>query len=179
MPLSASQSAGSAPMGSFLVMIIIIAVMFAFMWFSNRKVKQQQSEVQDFRQSLEPGTEVSTNSGLLGTVVSVDLEKEQVVIDSDGSKSRWQLRAITKPPIVPAYVHDDEVDEEGNPLPVKEGEEGEAQGEEKTSQETSSETSEESLGSPDPSDRERTGTPVEGPSQGDADPEQKSQETQD
>ena len=47
----------------------------------------------------------------------MDLEKEQVVIDSEGSQSRWRIQAITRPPIVPAYVHDDEVDENGNPLP--------------------------------------------------------------
>ena len=104
-------------MGSMLFMIVIIALMIAMMWGSSRKNKQQQAAVQDFRQSLQPGDEVATTTGLLGKVVSVDLEKEQVVIDSEGSQSRWRIQAITKPPIVPAYVHDDEVDENGNPLP--------------------------------------------------------------
>ena len=104
-------------MGSMIFMIAIIALMIAMMWGSSRKSKQQQAAVQDFRQSLQPGDEVATTTGLLGKVVSVDLEKEQVVIDSEGSQSRWRIQAITKPPIVPAYVHDDEVDENGNPLP--------------------------------------------------------------
>ena len=104
-------------MGSMIFMIAIIALMIAMMWGSSRKSKQQQAAVQDFRQSLQPGDEVATASGLLGKIVSVDLEKEQVVIDSEGSQSRWRIQAITKPPIVPAYVHDDEVDENGNPLP--------------------------------------------------------------
>ena len=104
-------------MGSMIFMIVIIALMIAMMWGSSRKSKQQQAAVQDFRQSLQPGDEVATASGLLGKIVSVDLEKEQVVIDSEGSQSRWRIQAITKPPIVPAYVHDDEVDENGNPLP--------------------------------------------------------------
>ncbi|MBI0090359.1 preprotein translocase subunit YajC [Bifidobacterium sp. W8113] len=104
-------------MGSMIFMIVIIALMIAMMWGSSRKSKQQQAAVQDFRQSLQPGDEVATTTGLLGKVVSVDLEKEQVVIDSEGSQSRWRIQAITKPPIVPAYVHDDEVDENGNPLP--------------------------------------------------------------
>lgn len=104
-------------MGSMLFMIVIIALMIAMMWGSSRKSKQQQAAVQDFRQSLQPGDEVATTTGLLGKVVSVDLEKEQVVIDSEGSQSRWRIQAITKPPIVPAYIHDDEVDENGNPLP--------------------------------------------------------------
>ncbi|MBI0150057.1 preprotein translocase subunit YajC [Bifidobacterium sp. M0353] len=104
-------------MGSMIFMIVIIALMIAMMWGSSRKSKQQQAAVQDFRQSLQPGDEVATTTGLLGKVVSVDLEKEQVVIDSEGSQSRWRIQAITQPPIVPAYIHDDEVDENGNPLP--------------------------------------------------------------
>jgi len=103
-------------------MIVIIALMILMMWFSGRKSKQQQTAIQDFRQSLKPGDEVATSTGLLGKIASVDQEKEQVVIDSEGSLSRWRIQAITKPPIVPAYVHDDEVDEEGNPLPEVENE---------------------------------------------------------
>lgn len=104
-------------MESMLFMIVIIALMILMMWVSGRKSKQQQTAIQDFRQSLKPGDEVATSTGLLGKIASVDQEKEQVVIDSEGSLSRWRIQAITKPPIVPAYVHDDEVDEEGNPLP--------------------------------------------------------------
>ncbi|MCT6878399.1 preprotein translocase subunit YajC [Bifidobacterium coryneforme] len=105
-----------------LFMIVIIALMILMMWVSGRKSKQQQTAIQDFRQSLKPGDEVATSTGLLGKIASVDQEKEQVVIDSEGSLSRWRIQAITKPPIVPAYVHDDEVDEEGNPLPEVENE---------------------------------------------------------
>lgn len=109
-------------MESMLFMIVIIALMILMMWFSGRKSKQQQTAIQDFRQSLKPGDEVATSTGLLGKIASVDQEKEQVVIDSEGSLSRWRIQAITKPPIVPAYVHDYEVDEEGNPLPEVENE---------------------------------------------------------
>ncbi len=109
-------------MESMLFMIVIIALMILMMWVSGRKSKQQQTAIQDFRQSLKPGDEVATSTGLLGKIASVDQEKEQVVIDSEGSLSRWRIQAITKPPIVPAYVHDDEVDEDGNPLPEVENE---------------------------------------------------------
>ena len=109
-------------MESMLFMIVIIALMILMMWDSGRKSKQQQTAIQDFRQSLKPGDEVATSTGLLGKIASVDQEKEQVVIDSEGSLSRWRIQAITKPPIVPAYVHDDEVDEDGNPLPEVENE---------------------------------------------------------
>ncbi|MFT8704160.1 preprotein translocase subunit YajC [Bifidobacterium aquikefiricola] len=101
----------------YLFLIILVVAMAAMMWWQSRKAKQQQGKAKDFRESLQPGKEVSTYSGLLGTIVSVDLEKEQVVIDSEGSQSKWRIQAITEPPVVPAYVHDDEVDENGNPLP--------------------------------------------------------------
>ncbi|BDR54683.1 preprotein translocase subunit YajC [Bombiscardovia apis] len=104
---------------SMLFLIILILLMFGMSWWSTRKNKQRQGDIESFRRSLEPGTEVSTASGLLGTIVSVDLEKEQVVIDSEGTQSRWRIQAVTKPPVVPAYVHDDEVDENGNPLPAE------------------------------------------------------------
>ena len=114
-------------MESMLFMIVIIALMILMMWVSSRKSKQQQTAIQDFRQSLKPGDEVATSTGLLGKIASVDQEKEQVVIDSEGSLSRWRIQAITKPPIVPAYVHDDEVDEDGNPLPEVENEQDDSQ----------------------------------------------------
>ncbi|MFT8356054.1 MAG: preprotein translocase subunit YajC [Bifidobacterium aquikefiri] len=101
-------------------LIILVVLMAGMMWWQSRKAKQQQGKTKDFRESLQPGKEVATYSGLLGTIVSVDLEKEQVVIDSEGTQSKWRIQAITEPPVVPAYVHDDEVDENGNPLPAVE-----------------------------------------------------------
>ncbi|NMM99753.1 transporter protein [Bifidobacterium sp. DSM 109958] len=104
---------------SMLFMIVILVLMFGMMWWQSKKAKKQQAKVNDFRESLQPGTEVATYSGLLGKIVEVDLEKEQAVIDSEGSRSRWRLAALTEPPIVPAYIHDDEVDEYGNRLEDK------------------------------------------------------------
>ena len=99
-----------------LFMIVILVLMIGMMWWQSKKAKKQQAKVNDFRESLVPGKEVATYSGLLGKVADVDLEKEQVVIDSEGTLSRWRIQAITEPPIVPAYIHDDEVDEYGNRL---------------------------------------------------------------
>lgn len=83
----------------------------------SRKAKQQQAERQDFRANLQPGTEIITIGGVIGKVVSVDTEYEEIVIDSDGSQLRFAFNAISREYVRPAYVHDDEVDEDGNPLP--------------------------------------------------------------
>ena len=105
---------------STLILLVLIILMIALMWWTSRKQRSQQNKIQDFRKALKPGDEVATVSGLLGTVHSVDLDHDEIVIDSEGSLSKWRIQAITEPPVRPAYLSDDEVDEEGNPLPKEE-----------------------------------------------------------
>lgn len=91
----------------YMFLIVIIVVMFGMMFWQSKKAKQQQAERQDFRANLQPGTEVITIGGVIGKVVSVDTEYEEIVIG---------FNAISREYVRPAYVHDDEVDENGNPL---------------------------------------------------------------
>ena len=102
----------------YIFLIVIIVVMFGMMFWQSKKAKQQQAERQDFRANLQPGTEVITIGGVIGKVVSVDTEYEEIVIDSEGSQIRFGFNAISREYVRPAYVHDDEVDENGNPLPT-------------------------------------------------------------
>ena len=106
--------------------IVIIVVMFGMMSWQSKKAKQQQAERQDFRANLQPGTEVITIGGVIGKVVSVDTEYEEIVIDSEGSQIRFGFNAISREYVRPAYVHDDEVDENGNPLPTDSTDEDQA-----------------------------------------------------
>lgn len=100
------------------IMLIVIVVVFGgMMWWQSKKAKQQQQEKQDFRRNLQPGTEVITIGQVIGKVVEVDEQYEEIVIDSEGSKLRFGSNAIAREYIRPAYVSDDEVDENGNPLP--------------------------------------------------------------
>ena len=99
-----------------LFLIVLIVVMFGMMFWQSKKAKQQQAERQDFRSNLQPGTEVITIGGIIGKVVSVDTEYEEIVVDSEGSQLRFGFNAISREYVRPAYVHDDEVDENGNPL---------------------------------------------------------------
>ena len=70
---------------SYLIMIVFIVLIGIMMWWQSRKAKQQQQKMKDFRSSLEPGTEIITIGGIIGKVVSVDEEYEEIVIDSEGS----------------------------------------------------------------------------------------------
>ena len=99
-----------------LFLVVLIVVMFGMMFWQSKKAKQQQAERQDFRSNLQPGTEVITIGGIIGKVVSVDTEYEESVVDSEGSQLRFGFNAISREYVRPAYVHDDEVDENGNPL---------------------------------------------------------------
>ena len=99
-----------------LFLVVLIVVMFGMMFWQSKKAKQQQAERQDFRSNLQPGTEVITIGGIIGKVVSVDTEYEEIVVDSEGSQLRFGFNAISREYVCPAYVHDDEVDENGNPL---------------------------------------------------------------
>ncbi|WP_163146787.1 preprotein translocase subunit YajC [Bifidobacterium ramosum] len=100
-----------------LIMIVFLVFMIGLMWWQSKKAKKQQQEKQDFRANLQPGTEVITIGGVIGKVVSVDTQYEEIVIDSEGSKLRFGFSAISREYVRPAYVSDDEVDENGNPLP--------------------------------------------------------------
>ena len=99
-----------------LFLVVLIVVMFGMMFWQSKKAKQQQAERQNFCSSLQPGTEVITIGGIIGKVVSVDTEYEEIVVDSEGSQLRFGFNAISREYVRPAYVHDDEVDENGNPL---------------------------------------------------------------
>ncbi|MEE1295285.1 MAG: preprotein translocase subunit YajC [Bifidobacterium sp.] len=105
----------------YMFLIILLVFMIAMMVYQSRKAKKQQEERKNFWSNLAPGTEIITIGALIGKVVEVDEEYEEIVLESEGSPMRFSFRAISKEYVRPAYVHDDEVDEQGNPLP-KDGE---------------------------------------------------------
>ena len=75
---------------------VMIAAMIAIFFFMNRKQKKQDKEVQDMRNSIRVGDEVTTIGGIIGRVVSV--KEDTVVIETsrDGTKIRFLKSAISK-----------------------------------------------------------------------------------
>ena len=102
-----------------LFLVVLIVVMFGMMFWQSKKAKQQQAERQDFRSNLQPGTEVITIGGIIGKVVSVDTEYEEIVVDSEGSQLRFQVTvthvAENGTPAIASELLN-LVDENGNPL---------------------------------------------------------------
>lgn len=69
--------------------------LFLFMMF--RKQKKVQSQLQEQRSHMVPGTEVMTQFGLFGTILSVDQEENKAVLElSPGNTATVHLQALTK-----------------------------------------------------------------------------------
>lgn len=107
-------------MQSSLFLGVVIIAFFGMMIWQSKKAKEQQQERKDFRANLQPGTEVITIGQVIGKVVEVDNQYDEIVINTEGTKMRFALNAIAREYVRPAYVSDDEVDEYGNPLPQNE-----------------------------------------------------------
>lgn len=124
----------------YLFLIILLVFMIGMMFFQTRKAKQQQEERKSFWSNLAPGTEIVTIGGLIGKVVEVDEQYEEIVIDSEGTLLRFTFRAINREYVRPAYVSDDVVDENGNPIDHNADQQGEPEQIETTVEETVTET---------------------------------------
>ncbi len=95
--------------------ILILALAAGAMFLMTSRTRKQQREAQSFRSNLEPGQEVMTGSGLFGTIVDVDEEKDIITIESTpGSRTRWLRAAIAKRVDEPVEetVAEDEADAE-------------------------------------------------------------------
>lgn len=80
------------------------------MWFQTRNAKKRQNEMRSFHESLQPGTEVITIGGIIGKIVSVDMQYEEIVIDSEGSLMRVSFRAVNRLYVRPAFISDEEAE---------------------------------------------------------------------
>ena len=95
-----------------LLIFVVIAV--AGLLFMSSRTRKTQRAAMEFRNTLGPGDEVMTHSGLLGTVV--DVEDDVITLESaPGSRSRWIRAAISKkiePPVADVDDEDDTVDDD-------------------------------------------------------------------
>lgn len=81
--------------------LIILVIGIGAMWLLSSRQRKAQRQQLSFRDSLEPGQQVMTGSGMYGTVVSVD--GDEVTLESTpGNESRWIKAAIARlvePPV--------------------------------------------------------------------------------
>ncbi|MDN3482909.1 preprotein translocase subunit YajC [Arthrobacter sp. APC 3897] len=90
---TAEQTTGGFSFGSLLLPILL--ALFIFMMF--RKQKKTQQTVQQQRTQMVPGTEVMTQFGLFGTILSINNEENKAVLElSPGNTATVHLQALTK-----------------------------------------------------------------------------------
>lgn len=97
---------------AYIVMIVLLVLMVVFMGRASKKQTAQYKEREDWRKQLKPGDKVATQSGLLGEVVEVLPDYDEIVIRSEDSLSRWRLAAVIQPPVRPVYVPDEDEESE-------------------------------------------------------------------
>jgi preprotein translocase subunit YajC len=70
----------------------------AFLIFTMfRRQRKTQQQVKDMRTQMEPGTEVMTQFGLYGTIVSIDQENNKAVLElSPGNLATVHTQALSK-----------------------------------------------------------------------------------
>lgn len=98
-------------------MIIILALAAGAMFLMTSRSRKQQREAASFRSNLAPGQEVMTGSGLFGTIVAVDEEKDIITIESTpGNQTRWLRAAVAKliDPPVAEEADDTDADDTGD-----------------------------------------------------------------
>lgn len=78
----------------------VLAVMIFFMF---RNSKKRQAEAEAMRAKIQPGAEVMTQHGIYGTLVEVDQDKNEAIIETTpGTRLRVHSQTIAK------VVEDDE-----------------------------------------------------------------------
>ena len=77
-------------------MIVILVALIAMMWWQSRKAKQQQQERKDFRENLQPGTEIITIGGIIGKVVSIKDETFVLETSHDRTRIRFLKSAVSR-----------------------------------------------------------------------------------
>jgi preprotein translocase subunit YajC len=89
-----------------VLMVVIIGFFFFWTWRNNRK--RQRDEAQKSSQ-LVKGVEIMTNSGIFGTIESVDLENNKVVLEtSPGQYLTVHRQAISRIETAPSAPADAE-----------------------------------------------------------------------
>ena len=80
---------------SLLPILILALLLVGMMAFTRRNRARSALADQQRRQSLVPGAEVMTTSGLYGTVVSINPEDDSVLLSiAPGVEVKWTIAAL-------------------------------------------------------------------------------------
>lgn len=77
--------------GSILIIVVMFAVLYFFMI---RPQKKQEKEVQNMRNNLQVGDEITTIGGIIGKIVSIKEETVMIETGHDRAKIRILRSAV-------------------------------------------------------------------------------------
>lgn len=111
--------------GFSLALIGIAGVLIVFMFISSRR-RRRDAEAQ--REKIVPGVEVMTSQGIFGTLLSIDQDKNEAIIETTpGTKLRVHSQTIAKvveepaveePAVEESVVEESVVEEADKPKPA-------------------------------------------------------------
>lgn len=82
-------------MDPFLIIVVVALGLFVFMQF--RTAKKRRTEAAKLQEKMLPGTEIMTNYGLYGTIISIDDENNIALIETTpGTVLRIHRQTILK-----------------------------------------------------------------------------------
>jgi preprotein translocase subunit YajC len=93
-------------------LVLLLGVMVIFMFRNSRKRKRDAEELQN---KFVPGAEVMTQHGIYGTLISVDDEKNEAIIETTpGTRLRVHRQVISRV-VDPVVAEEDVIDESNIP----------------------------------------------------------------
>lgn len=82
------------PDPTLLLLMGLVAVMAIFMFRNSRK---RQAEAHRLQEQMVPGVEVMTSHGIYGTLLSLDIEKNEAIVETTpGTRLRLHTQTITR-----------------------------------------------------------------------------------
>ena len=88
--LSMGTAGADNPTASLLPTLIMLVVVVALFWFMSRKQKKEEKALQEMKDSVKIGDEITTIGGIVGRVVNV--KEDTIVIET--TKDRTKIRFL-------------------------------------------------------------------------------------
>ncbi len=88
---AAGTAAGVQGITTIVMLVVMVAVFYFFMY---KPQKKQEKEINDMRNSLKVGDEITTIGGIIGKVISIKEETVMIETGRDGTKIRILRSAV-------------------------------------------------------------------------------------
>ena len=99
-----------------IIMLAVLAVLIFFMFRNSRK---RQADARSLQSKVQPGAKVMTNFGVFGTILSMDEEENQVLLETSPGTvltvHRQTIARVVEPAEVEAATEVGPADVDGEP----------------------------------------------------------------